>query len=328
MSKVERLYHLHNILNQRRTPISRQDLMERLECSQATLYRLVAELRDYLGAPIEQDDENRGFYYDRSYEQPFELPGIWISPDELQALLTARQVLGDVQPGLLEGELESLQRRINALLQQKGVDAGDAASRVHIQPVAGRPVPAHLFQDVLGALARRQRLKISYHGRRRDEMSRRTISPQRLTQYRNSWYLDAWCHSAEGLRSFALERIRDLERTDEEAKEISERRMSEHFDQSYGIFSGPAEHMADLRFSPEMSRWISEERWHPDQSGSFEEDGSWRLRVPFSHARELIMDILRYGADVEVIGPQSLRDTVAQIIDAMAAHYRCPGDSH
>ena len=55
MSKVERLYHLHNILNQRRTPISRQELMERLECSQATLYRLVAELRDFLGAPLEQD---------------------------------------------------------------------------------------------------------------------------------------------------------------------------------------------------------------------------------------------------------------------------------
>ena len=322
MSKVERLYHLHNILNQRRTPISRQDLMERLDCSQATLYRLVAELRDFLGAPIEQDEEGRGYYYDRSLGQPFELPGIWISPDELQALLTARQVLGDVQPGLLEGELESLQRRINALLQQKGVDAVDAASRVHIQPVAGRPVPAHLFQDVLGALAQRQRLEIAYHGRRRDELSRRTISPQRLTQYRNSWYLDAWCHSAQGLRSFALERIRELKRTAEPAREILNARMSEHFDQSYGIFSGPADHLADLRFSPEMSRWISEESWHPDQQGHFEKDGSWRLRVPFSHARELIMDILRYGSDVEVIGPPSLRETVSWIISQMASHYR------
>ena len=237
MSKVERLYHLHNILNQRRTPISRQDLMERLGCSQATLYRLVAELRDFLGAPIEQDEENRGFYYDRSYEQPFELPGIWISPDELQALLTARQVLGDVQPGLLEDELESLQGRINALLRQKGVDEGDAASRIHIQPVAGRSVPSHLFQDVLGALANRKRLEISYHGRRRDEVSVRTISPQRLTQYRNSWYLDAWCHKAGGLRSFALERIRDLEKSSETAREIDDKAMSEHFDQSYGIFS-------------------------------------------------------------------------------------------
>ena len=115
MSKVERLYHLHNILSQRRTPISRQELMERLGCSQATLYRLIAELRDFLGAPIEQHEETRAFYYDRSYEQHFELPGIWISPDELQALLTARQVLGNVQPGLLEGELASLQRRISNL---------------------------------------------------------------------------------------------------------------------------------------------------------------------------------------------------------------------
>ncbi|MDX1554571.1 MAG: WYL domain-containing protein [Xanthomonadales bacterium] len=225
------------------------------------------------------------------------------------------------QPGLLEGELESLQRRINALLQQKGVDAGDAASRVHIQPVAGRPVPGHLFQDVLGALAQRQRLEITYHGRRRDEVSRRTISPQRLTQYRNSWYLDAWCHNAQGLRSFALERIRDLKRTAQSAREVPAGKMSAHFDASYGIFSGPAEHTAELKFSPEMSRWISEERWHPDQQGQFDPDGSWRLRIPFSHSRELIMDILRYGADVEVVGPESLRDTVRTIIGEMSRHY-------
>jgi predicted DNA-binding transcriptional regulator YafY len=192
MSKVERLYHLHNILNQRRTPISRQALMERLECSQATLYRLVAELRDFLGAPIEQHPENRGFYYDRSFDQPFDLPGIWISPSELQALLTARQVLGNVQPGLLEGELSSLQGRITSLLQKKGIEAEGGQAPIHIQHVASRPVPSRMFQDVLGALINRQRLHIVYHGRRKDEESTRDISPQRLTQYRNSWYLDAW----------------------------------------------------------------------------------------------------------------------------------------
>jgi len=63
MSRRERLYHLHDILRQRRTPISRQALMEELGCSQATLYRLIAELRDHLGAPLEQDEDNRGFYY-------------------------------------------------------------------------------------------------------------------------------------------------------------------------------------------------------------------------------------------------------------------------
>ena len=322
MSKVERLYHLHNILNQRRTPISRQDLMERLECSQATLYRLVNELRDFLGAPIEQDPDTRGFYYDRSYEQPFELPGIWISPAELQALLTARQVLANVQPGLLEGELQSIQGRITSLLQQRGVEAEGGESRIQIQNVAGRAVPARMFQDVLAALVRRRRLQIRYHGRRRDEESERAVSPQRLTQYRNSWYLDAWCHRADGLRSFALERIREQELLDEEAIEVPPNELSDHFDQSYGIFSGPAEHTAELRFSPEMARWVSEEIWHPDQEGSFEPDGSWLLRVPFGSARELTMDILRYGAEVEVLAPDFLRDAVAAEAGRTAELYR------
>ena len=321
MSKVERLYHLHNILSQRRTPISRQDLMERLGCSQATLYRLVAELRDFLGAPLEQDADNRGFYYDRSYDQPFELPGIWISPEELQALLTARQVLGNVQPGLLEGELQSLQGRISNLLQQKGVDAEESQSRIHIQSVAGRAVPEYLFQDVLGALIGRQRLHISYHGRRKDDISERDISPQRLTQYRNSWYLDAWCHQADGLRSFALERIRDQALLEEKALEVSADELRKHFDSAYGIFSGPAENTAKLKFTPEMSRWIAEEQWHPDQKGAYDENGAWMLELPFSSARELVMDIMRYGPEVEVISPDFLRKAVAESARKTAAAY-------
>ena len=321
MSKVERLYHLHNILSQRRTPISRQDLMERLECSQATLYRLVAELRDYLGAPLEQDSENRGFYYDRSYDQPFELPGIWISPAELQALLTARQVLGNVQPGLLEGELQSLQGRISSLLQQKGVDEQDGQSRIHIQSVAGRPVPEHLFQDVMGALIGRQQLQIRYHGRRKDDISDRAISPQRLTQYRNSWYLDAWCHKANGLRSFSLERISDQSLLDGAIKELTDEELAGHYDSAYGIFSGPAEHTAVLKFTPEMSRWIAEEQWHPDQKGSYDNEGAWSLELPFSSARELVMDILRYGPEVEVVSPDFLREAVAKSAHEAAAIY-------
>ncbi len=322
MSKVERLYHLHNILNQRRTPISRHELMDRLECSQATLYRLVAELRDFLGAPLEQDPDTRGFYYDRSYQQPFELPGIWISPDELQALLTARQLLGNVQPGLLEGELESLQGRITHLLQQKGVEPETGSSRIHLQAVAGRAVPTHLFQDVLGALIKRLRLHISYHGRGRDEVSERQVSPQRLTQYRNSWYLDAWCHSAQGLRSFALERIREQEVLEEGAKDIPEDQLTAHFDDSYGIFSGAPKHTASLRFTAEMSRWVSDEQWHPDQRGAFDGEGAWCLEVPFSEARELIMDIMRYSPGVEVLAPDFLREAILDAASKTVSAYK------
>ena len=310
MSKTERLYHLHNILSQRRTPISRQDLMERLECSQATLYRLVAELRDFLGAPIEQDAENRGFYYDRSYEQPFELPGIWISPAELQALLTAREVLGNVQPGLLENELDSLQGRITSLLQQKGVDPDSGTSRINILHAAGRSVPARMFQDILGALVGRKRLHIRYHGRGSDEISERDVSPQRLTNYRDRWYLDAWCHEKHGLRSFALERVQQQKLLNEAARDVTAAELKDHFGASYGIFSGAADHEAELLFNADRARWVADEQWHPDQDGEILEDGRYRLKIPFSSPAELLMDILQFGPEVEVVAPDFLREMV------------------
>jgi predicted DNA-binding transcriptional regulator YafY len=147
------------------------------------------------------------------------------------------------------------------------------------------------------------------------------ISPQRLTQYRNSWYLDAWCHKAEGLRSFALERITKLERLDEGARDVPRDELARHFDGAYGIFSGPAEHTARIRFTPEMSRWVAEEQWHPDQEGDFDEDGAWVLSLPFSSPRELVMDILRYGPEAEVLEPDFLRDAVRQAASETANHY-------
>lgn len=322
MSRRERLYHLHDILRQRRTPIARHELMEELGCSQATLYRLINELRDHLGAPLEQDPDGRGFFYDRSLAGNFELPGLWISPDELQALLTARHVLGNVQPGLLEDELEGVQQRINQLLDAQGLNFSAQPGRINIRHDAGRPVPADLFEDVLQALFKRQRLAITYHGRRRDDVSKREVSPQRLTSYRDRWYLEAWCHDSEGLRSFALERIRDIRRLEGEGTELPEHEIARHFDQAFGIFSGPAEHEAVLRFSAEAARWAADEVWHPDQRSEWRKDGRFELTLPFGRSRELVMEILRYGADVEVVAPDFLRQAVAEQLEAALGYYR------
>jgi predicted DNA-binding transcriptional regulator YafY len=321
MSRRERLYHLHDILRQRRTPITRQQLMEALGCSQATLYRLIAELRDQLGAPLEQDDEGRGFFYDRQLAGHFELPGLWISPDELQALLTARHVLGNVQPGLLEDELDGVQQRINQLLDRQGLDLSAQPERIQIRKDAGRPVPGDLFETVLKALFRRQRVRLTYHGRRRDDLTEREVSPQRLIAYRDRWYLAAWCHQAEGLRSFALERIRGMAMLDSDSLDLPAEEISEHFDQAFGIFSGPVRETAVLRFKAEAARWAAEEAWHPEQQSEWLEDGRWELRLPIGHQRELIMSILSYGDDIEVVQPTSLRAGVIEAIGAMQAVY-------
>lgn len=321
MSRREKLYHLHDILRQRRTPVSRQQLMDELGCSQATLYRLIAELRDTLGAPLEQDPETRNFFYDRSLAGHFELPGLWISPEELQALLTARQLLSDVQPGLLQDELDQLQQRMSQIIDAEGIEFSAHPERIHIRHDAGRPVPGRLFEDLLQALFSGRRLEIRYHGRRRDEVTERQVSPQRLTSYRDRWYLDAWCHRAEGLRSFAVERIQSVTPLEADSERIELDELRAHFDAAYGIFSGPAEYTARIRFSPEAARWAADEHWHPEQRTVMDADGAMELTLPFGSSRELMMDVLRYGSDAEVLAPDFLRRRVADEVVRMRAAY-------
>jgi predicted DNA-binding transcriptional regulator YafY len=66
---------------------------------------------------------------------------------------------------------------------------------------------------------------------------------------------------------------------------------------------------------------VAKEVWHPNQDGRYLEDGAWELRVPYSRAEELVMDVLRYGSDVEVVEPAELRHDVAGKLREAAAKY-------
>ena len=106
-----------------------------------------------------------------------------------------------------------------------------------------------------------------------------------------------------------------------EAKEVDESKLDEILKSGYGIFSGSKVQWATLRFSPSVARYVSLEEWHPKQRSRFEADGTYILEVPYTSDKELSMDILRYGADVEVVGPPALREEIGQRLKAAAAKY-------
>jgi predicted DNA-binding transcriptional regulator YafY len=89
----------------------------------------------------------------------------------------------------------------------------------------------------------------------------------------------------------------------------------------YGIFSGSDVEWAKLRFSPQRARWVAAEQWHPQQRTRWEDDGAYVLELPYSDSRELIMDILKHGADVEVLAPETLRRQVSEALGAALQRY-------
>ena len=324
MDKIEKIYQLHRLFRARRRPVPRSVIERELECSRATAKRLLTEMRDRLYAPLDYDRKAGGWAYQERTGEHYELPGVWFSADELLALLTLDRLLERTTPGILDEELAPLKRKLNDMLNHRRLGAGELQRRVRILGMASRPVDTHKFAHIAGALVRRRKLHVFYHGRARDETTERNISPQRLVHYRDNWYLDAWCHWRDALRSFSLDRLHVVNTLDEASLDVPEAQLDEYFASSYGIFAGKPVAEAVLRFTPEAARWVADEQWHPAQISTVLPDGSLELRIPYADAHELIGDILRHGAQVEVLAPESLRASVAEQLERATGMYRSP----
>ncbi len=319
MSEVVRLYQYKSLLVGRRA-MSAEDLMARLEISRATLKRDIAKLRDQLHVPIEFDRDAGGYTLSQGHTDS-ELPGLWFNQEELLALVTIQQLLEQLEPGLLGPKLKPLKERLGQLMTKHGLSSQDVARRIRILNVGKRTVTTQSFEVVAAATMARKRLGISHFSRQNGKTTEREVSPQRLVHYRDNWYLDAWCHLREDLRSFSIDAITRLEILGTAAKEVSDKTIEETCGAGYGIFNGAPKAWATLKFTPERARWVTKEVWHPQQETRTEPDGSLMLTFPYSDDRELVGDILRFGADAEVVGPAGLRGRIKRVLHEAAGRY-------
>jgi predicted DNA-binding transcriptional regulator YafY len=214
-----------------------------------------------------------------------------------------------------------LLERIHVLLAPGETDAKGLLKRIKIISPAKRPVPTQFFEMVGEALLKRHRLHLRYLTRGRAAVSERDVSPQRLVHYRNTWYLDAWCHSRNQVLRFALDAIEEATTLDARAKEIPLKQIQAEMDSGFGIFAGEKRQWATLVFQEKAAQWVSREEWHPEQQGVWLEDGSYELKVPFVHETEIVMDILRHGNQVKAVAPASLVAEVARQLAEAAALY-------
>ena len=319
---LERLYKIDRLLKERRS-ISSDALRETLDVSRATLKRDIADMRDRFNAPIEFDRDLGGYRFGEPRVGPlYQLPGLWFSATEIHALLTALQLLGNLQPGLLEARVAPLAERLRAILGSGDHSWQEVEKRIRILQPGRRESKAEHFGTVAAALLKRQRLRIRHYNREKHLETEREVSPQRLVHYRDNWYVDAYCHLREDLRSFSVDAVREALLLDIKTREVAKAELDEYLKSGYGIFAGRAVEWATLKFTSQAARWVASQSWHSSQRARFEKDGSYVLEVPYADDRELVMEILKFGPDVEVLGPEILRAKVKGQIEAARKAYR------
>ena len=336
MDRTERFYKIEMLIKSRGS-VSFAALMDELEVSRATLKRDLEYLRSRMDVPIVYDRECNGYRFEAvpvpsgaggtaKARAGRELPGVWFSEREIHALLTMHQLIAGLDgAGILARHLAPLQDKLQAMLGAGEAEVRELMKRVRIAQPARRPVGLRCFERVGAALLGRRRLELRYYTRSKRTESSRVVSPQRLVHYRNTWYLDAWCHAQDGLRRFALDAVRDAQLLELRARDVAMKTVEAELDAGYGIYGGKALKLASLRFAPEAAQWVAHEVWHADQQQELLPDGSLRLSLPYSDDTELVMDLLRHGPDVQVQGPPELRRRVVERLQAALAGYTEPG---
>lgn len=309
MEKLDRIQQLHQLLVSHRQPVSLRALAEKMECTPKTVRRLIEVLQSYFSAPIDFI-QGKGWTYVSKPGENVQLPGLWLTAEELQSMALLLHVLDSFGNGLLQHELKPVTKEIYTLLRSRKIKPETLMGRIKVLSLGQRNTPDSTLLHVGDALMKGQQITIQYADFD-SKVSTRTISPQNLVYYRDNWYLDAWCHKRQALRIFSLARIDRILHRDKPAPalHIPDTEREQYFSSGYGIFAGPATQTATLRFSPGIAREIARQEWHPQQQGCW--DGSdYVLSLPYSNETELLRDVMRYVPDVVVEGPETLRQNL------------------
>ena len=320
MARFDRVLELAAQLQRSRAPQSLASLMQHMNVSRATLNRLLGVLRDEVGFDV-QYVKDQGYVLQRSPRDTIATQLLKLDSADVANLLVAEALLDQLTQGLLRDETAGLRKALEKLNARRLGDP-DMRRRLQLRLNHLRPSSQKGFNVLLNALLTQRRVSFDYHSRNEDRSGRRHCSPQRLTFYRNNWYLSAWCHERDALRLFSVDRISEPRISLDDARQVDERSLTQQLDASYGIYPGPATAMAILQFTAKSARWVAEEQWHPNARCETLPDGGVTLHVPYHHDTELIMEILRHGDQCEVLAPPSLRTAVADALHKAAHRYR------
>lgn len=317
----ERFYWFHGRIKAKGYP-NAKTLAEHFEISQKQAQRDIEFIRDRLCAPLLFNQCRRGYEYtDGSYE----LPPVWFNEEELLALCLALRLSAAIPDKKLKKFLHEL---VEKFLHFRSAAAspglGEIEDKISLKNIEYYRVDETIFRHVVSALFRKQAIIIRYRTPYTGEETQRIVLPLHLLCYMGNWHLIAFCSLKGELRDFALSRIREIQSVAHRI-DLPDHLSSikDYLRKDFGLMKSSVEAVeVCLRFTPEVSEWISEQIWHRNQKISPNDDGSTCLRFPVEDFREVRREILRYGAQVEVLSPPELRQGVKKEIEKMGKIYQ------
>ncbi len=327
MTHTDKVNTMFQLLVNAKYPMTREEIMVHIgDCHRSTFNRIKNDVFSQSNRMVLTNRSMKpiGYYLDNEDGREKSIPNILLRDKEIEALVVIEQMAESLAGGLLSDTVDDFRTAINRKIKSQKINLSDWENRIKIVPMAAKKLEVDVLRLSVTSVLWRKRLKISYRSLTNDgKPKERTVSPQTLLRYRGNWYMDAYCHSSEEIRTFLLSRIISLEPLSADSITVPNKELTERYVNSYGIFSGTAQNSAKIRFTGIAAKVIVQEEWHPDQIMEKQEDGSIILQIPYARADELIMDVLKWGSEAEVLESDELRAEISERIKKMQKLYHC-----
>ena len=246
--------------------------------SKRTLQRDIKEIRNVFGIDIEYSKSNKGYY---------------ISQNETENM--------------------SFQRMIEAFDMFNSLNlAQDLTSFIHLEK--RRPQGTENLYGLLHAIKNRLQIKFTYQKFWEEETSQRLVEPYALKEFKNRWYIMAKDSKDNNIKSFALDRLTNLEVTTQHYQYPDNYSIEQPYRYCFGIISPNDEEPQDiiLSFDPFQGKYIKTLPLHDTQQVLVDNDEETKIKLRLCLTHDLLMELLSFGDNMKVVEPKSLADQIKQ----------------
>ncbi len=303
--KLIRLLEIYTLVAQNKFP-SLALLMERFHVSKRTVFRYL-ELINIID-PIEYDKEKEGYKFTAG--DRIKKPAL--NNEELQAILAAGESVSHLGSVFKENFLKIVMRTFTLRDIKSGkqpivVKAPDAIFSVKIESI---------LKILLACIQDRRVVEIIYKARHSKEQTKRMVDPYVVVLYEGIWILVGYCHLRKTIRSFALDRIIDINERNRYFNTQPDFDLKAYLSTPWGIVDGK-EARVTVRFKKEVSDYIlRKDKWHTSEKRTILPNGDVELSFAVAGVDEIKRWIYSWLPHAEVIKPRWFRKQVKKELSA------------
>jgi len=298
-----------------------RDLATDLDCHPRTVYRDLEALQ-VAGFPVYNERVGNKSLWALLDSAKHLIP-VPFNVTELMALYFSRDMLKTLKETIFYDALESLFQKVKTTLPPEYLHylaQFEESLTVGLKPYKNYAQHGEVISRVNQAVVGRQYLDIAYYTMNRKKMTRRTVAPYKIWFFDGTFYMLAYCQLRQGIRLFALDRVKSIETRDEHFDMPEDFDVDELLQSSFGAFLGEPVDVV-IWFSADIAGYIEEKVWHASQEIDKQDDGSILFRIKVAGTDEIKFWVMTWGAQAKVMEPLSLREDIQSEIDKMRESY-------